>query len=1015
MTKSSRIVSVWACAGLAVPVLAGPEAAPLDPMRLYLRTGEVGTAAPAARSLAQSIRNSSPSSRFVVQLDGPMTPSRRAAMAAAGIRVGDYLPEHAYIVRLDGADEKAVSALTFIRWHAEYRAEWKLDPELGKRPYVTPERLALRGKGRDVVVITTFEGVDGGLVERAVWSIPGAVIRETEPSGMHLQLITEIDDADVTKLASIPGVQFVEPGPEVTPRSNYTTRWIVQGNTIDSFPLYTNGLHGEGQIVGILDGRVDVNHCSFLDAAPIGPAHRKIVAMQSTGGGDLHGTHVAGIVAGDDPASANTANTRGVAYLGKIAWASYGAADEPGFTSGITFVRAAGAKIHTNSWGNDGTTAYDALARAVDVQSYDHEDEMICFAVTNQSTLKNPENAKSVLAVGNTQDAPTQTTICTGGAGPTSDGRQKPEIWAPGCATQSSSSGTACSTTSLTGTSMASPAIAGTAMLVRQYYTDGYYPTGIAGGSGFTPSGALIRATLMNTGQDLTGAAAGFQVPTGYPSVQEGWGRVKADDALYFPGDARKLLVKDIRNNSGLSTGGEDVTNINVLGSTQALRITLTWTEPPATAGAGQAAVNDLDLVVEGPSGTYLGNVFNTATGFSTTGGTRDAKNSTEQVHIANPAAGTWTVRVRGTNVATGTQGFALVTTGDIVGGTPPPLIISVPGGTPGLVPPGVPTDMTVRVTPGSQAVVPGSPTMYYRMSGAGSYLTQTLTPLTGNDYRATLPGALCGTTPQFYFGASGDGGASVFSPSNAPTNVFSTAVGTITNTTVSATDFGATLPAGWTATGLWHVSNTTIACGPSGTACAAPWAAYYGIETAGQCNFNNGATNSGLLTAPPIVLPSIPAGGQITLSFCSALITENNSSYDKAEVLVNGSPVFRAPESAAWGTQTVNLASYAGQTITLAFRFDTVDGVANTTRGWHVDDVRITATGTTCSNPATCYANCDGSTTAPQLTANDFQCFLNRFAAGESYANCDNSTSTPSLTANDFQCFLNKYAAGCP
>ncbi len=63
---------------------------------------------------------------------------------------------------------------------------------------------------------------------------------------------------------------------------------------------------------------------------------------------------------------------------------------------------------------------------------------------------------------------------------------------------------------------------------------------------------------------------------------------------------------------------------------------------------------------------------------------------------------------------------------------------------------------------------------------------------------------------------------------------------------------------------------------------------------------------------------------------------------------------------------------------------------------------------------PAACYANCDGSTVAPILTANDFQCFLNQFAAGDSYANCDGSTVPPLLTANDFQCFLNTYAAGC-
>ncbi len=66
------------------------------------------------------------------------------------------------------------------------------------------------------------------------------------------------------------------------------------------------------------------------------------------------------------------------------------------------------------------------------------------------------------------------------------------------------------------------------------------------------------------------------------------------------------------------------------------------------------------------------------------------------------------------------------------------------------------------------------------------------------------------------------------------------------------------------------------------------------------------------------------------------------------------------------------------------------------------------------------CYANCDQSTGAPMINANDFQCFLNTYAAGcgdptNCYVNCDGSTIAPILTANDFQCFLNAYAAGCP
>jgi uncharacterized membrane protein len=66
-------------------------------------------------------------------------------------------------------------------------------------------------------------------------------------------------------------------------------------------------------------------------------------------------------------------------------------------------------------------------------------------------------------------------------------------------------------------------------------------------------------------------------------------------------------------------------------------------------------------------------------------------------------------------------------------------------------------------------------------------------------------------------------------------------------------------------------------------------------------------------------------------------------------------------------------------------------------------------------SGPAECYPNCDGSTVTPVLNVNDFTCFLNRYASGDSYANCDGSTAMPVLNVNDFTCFLNRFAAGCP
>ena len=58
------------------------------------------------------------------------------------------------------------------------------------------------------------------------------------------------------------------------------------------------------------------------------------------------------------------------------------------------------------------------------------------------------------------------------------------------------------------------------------------------------------------------------------------------------------------------------------------------------------------------------------------------------------------------------------------------------------------------------------------------------------------------------------------------------------------------------------------------------------------------------------------------------------------------------------------------------------------------------------------CYANCDGNTSPPILSVNDFICFQSRFAAANPTADCDHSGA---LNVNDFICFQNAFALGCP
>src|SRR5262249_31593486 len=139
---------------------------------------------------------------------------------------------------------------------------------------------------------------------------------------------------------------------------------------------------------------------------------------------------------------------------------------------------------------------------------------------------------------------------CIGGHAFTVDGRRKPEIMTPACGKISAQvSSTTCDFTAAgSGTSYACPSAAGGGLLIRQYFTDGFYPTGAAvPANGFTPSGALIKSTLINSGTNMTGI-------TGYPSDREGWGRVLLHNALSFTGDTRKLIVDDVRNASGLTT-----------------------------------------------------------------------------------------------------------------------------------------------------------------------------------------------------------------------------------------------------------------------------------------------------------------------------------------------------------------------------------------------------------------------------------------------------------------------------
>ena len=588
---------------LAAPGLDYESAAALarDPHRILLAGRELDTrSAPAVLpATGTTAGRQAGQDYFLVQFDGPIDGPARALITSAGGTVYDYVPNHTLLARLTPAAAAGLAASTRVQWLSLFPAELKLSPEIGRRSFQDPERAA---DSRLWLTVEIFPGEDPAALATAVSQIGGEVVATFDDALTH-RLHVRLAPALLGEVAALRGVRWIEEFPEIALRNN-STRWVIQSNLPNVTPLWDRGLHGEGQIVGHIDQRINRDSCYFkdpVDNTP-GPNHRKLVAYRSNSGfgAGTHGCHTGCTIAGDQEPINGTLSNNGIAYRARIAHANL--SDITGFGGGpsnlgvyLTLASQDGARVHTNSWGDDGTTAYTTWCRDIDVFSRDFEDDLVAFAVTNLSTLKTPENAKNCLAVGATQQQPNQANHGSGGTGPTADGRRKPEVYSPGVGIISSSTAL-CATTSSTGTSMACPSTTGMGALIRQYYEDGFYPTGLpSAADAFVPTGALTKATILNATVDMTG------VP-GYPSNREGWGRLPRRQHPVLR--RRRVGALGDRRPACRPGSARDrrtaLHTVTVIGPTQ-LKITLVFTDEAAALGATLTPVNDLDLEVTQP------------------------------------------------------------------------------------------------------------------------------------------------------------------------------------------------------------------------------------------------------------------------------------------------------------------------------------------------------------------------------------------------------------------------------
>ncbi|MBU7013962.1 MAG: S8 family serine peptidase [Theionarchaea archaeon] len=265
----------------------------------------------------------------------------------------------------------------------------------------------------------------------------------------------QVPVANIGPLAEDPGVLFLEDDLEVhaclaqsVPLINADDCWSV-------------GYNGAGIKICIIDTGIDPNHCDFPSGKIV--AWIDYINSQTTPYDDNgHGTHCASIAAGEYTAKGVAP---GASLMGCKVLTSAGSGSESTIISGIDWAVNNGADIINLSLGGAGGDGTSALAQE---SNWAVDQGVVVIAVVGGDgaccTVGTPGDAEKVITV--TASDKSDALASFNSRGPTTDGRFKPDIAAPGVSIYAADAGTACNDVAMSGSSMAAPHIAGVAALM---------------------------------------------------------------------------------------------------------------------------------------------------------------------------------------------------------------------------------------------------------------------------------------------------------------------------------------------------------------------------------------------------------------------------------------------------------------------------------------------------------------------------------------------------------------------
>ena len=396
-------------------------------------------------------------------------------------------------------------------------------------------------------------------------------------------------------------------------------------NTINLVHNQYPQLNGASMVVSVKENKPDTTDIDFKGRYISTPLTSSLIAS--------HASYMCTIIAGGE----NSFYTgSGVVPAASIISSNFSTL----LPDGDNVYKQYGISVQNHSYGTAIENYYGADAAAYDASIINNPGLLHVFSSGNSGNLagtgqyagiNNMANltgsfkmAKNILTVGATDSFGNVAFLSS--RGPAYDGRIKPELIAFG----------------EDGTSGAAAHTSGTVLLLQQYYKEKH--------GGALPTASLIKAVLVNSADDRGNKG---------PDYQSGYGCLNAYKAL-------QGLVNEKYFSGSVAQSSTQTFTVNVPANTRQLKITLCWMDPAATANAPKALVNDLDMeLVNNSNQVWLPWVLSPAPIIDSllkpAVRKKDDLNTVEQITIDNPAAGTYTIRVRGFAItAGGNQSFSV-------------------------------------------------------------------------------------------------------------------------------------------------------------------------------------------------------------------------------------------------------------------------------------------------------------------------------------------------------------------